>query len=141
MKLEEWWSVVLVQRYLAHLMSVFSCQRKRSSSQRQKLHFIQFFIIYSEPDWSKRKHGSCERDLVSHKGWNMAWFGWKMAWFILHLVQLLKFSTSIALNCAKWQLLKQCFCCSTFLYCIWWITKKQKTMGVSCMYDGLSWSI
>jgi hypothetical protein len=41
----------------------------------------------------------------------MAWFGWKMAWFILHLVQLLKFWTLIALNFAKWQLLKQGFCC------------------------------
>jgi hypothetical protein len=41
----------------------------------------------------------------------MAWFGWKMAWFIYHLVQLLKFWTSIALKFVKWQLFKQGYCC------------------------------
>jgi hypothetical protein len=34
-----------------------------------------------------------------------------MAWLKFYLVQLVKFWTSIALNIAKWQLLKQGYCC------------------------------
>jgi hypothetical protein len=41
----------------------------------------------------------------------MAWLHRKMAWFKKYLVQLQFFWTSIALNIAKWQLLKQGYCC------------------------------
>jgi hypothetical protein len=41
----------------------------------------------------------------------MAWFAFKMAWLQIHLVQLLIFWTSKALNCATWQHFKQGYCC------------------------------
>jgi hypothetical protein len=49
-------------------MSVFAVKAKEPLPKAKMWSLIQFFIIYSELAWSKFNHGSCERDMVSHKG-------------------------------------------------------------------------
>jgi hypothetical protein len=94
------WIWISKQKTLGHMCYCYMTE---------KLYCIHYFIIFSQPAWFICNDGSCERDLLSHNKWNMAWLLRKMAWFNLHLVQLHNFWTSNALIFAKWQHIKQGF--------------------------------